>query len=89
MRHHHVQHDGVGPVGRDGREGLGPVGGEADLVPLEPQRPLERVPHRGLVVDHEDLHALIADVYRSVSRGGGGFDPGRILAAIADATGST
>ena len=35
-------------------ERLAAVGGELDLVGLEPQRPLESSAHRRLVIDHQD-----------------------------------
>ena len=55
VRHRDVEHDGVGrraagqPVER-----LAAVGRQLDVIGLEPQRALERGPHGGLVVDHED-----------------------------------
>ena len=62
VRHHHVEHDRVGLVAATWRASASaPSAARLDLVALQPQRPLERVPHRGLVVDHEDLHALQCD----------------------------
>ena len=57
MRHRDVEHDGVvaACVGQP-VERLAPVGGQLDVVRLEPQRALERRPHRGLVVDDQHAH---------------------------------
>ncbi len=55
-RHRDVEHDRVRrrAVGQP-VERLAPVGGQLDVVAVEPQRALERGPHRRLVVD--DQHA--------------------------------
>ncbi len=52
-RHHHVDHHDVGVLGADRHQALGPVGGEHDVVPVELQRPAQRVAHRAVVVDDE------------------------------------
>ena len=53
-RHQHVEHDRVDGLAGDRVERLLAVAGERDVVGVEPQGTLERPPHGGLVVDHED-----------------------------------
>ena len=53
-RHHHVHHDDVGPLGPDGGQRLGAVGGEHDVVAVELQAAPQRLAHRLVVVDDED-----------------------------------
>ena len=59
VRHQHVEHDEIGlvAVALQPLERLGAVGGELDLVALEPERAAERLAHRRVVVDDEDSHA--------------------------------
>jgi hypothetical protein len=54
--HHQVEHDRVDSLLGERVERLAPVGGHLDLVSLETECPVKRVAHRGLVVDHQDLH---------------------------------
>ena len=61
LRHQHVEHDRVGGSLRERGERLAPVGGERDLVALEPQRALERLAHGGLVVHDEQAHRSQSD----------------------------
>ena len=56
-RHQHVEHQRVGRAGRQRVERLGAVGGQLGLVALQPQRAVDRLTHRRLVVDHQDAHA--------------------------------
>ena len=49
------------PSSRQRRQGLFAVRGDRDLVALQAQRALQRVAHRGLVVDNQDLHAFKFD----------------------------
>ena len=52
--HRHVEDDRVGrPLRRARRAPRAPSAASVHLVALEPQRPLERPPHRGLVIDHQ------------------------------------
>ena len=50
----HVEDDRVRRMLGERVERLAAVGGEVDVVALQPQRPLERPPDRGLVVDNQD-----------------------------------
>jgi hypothetical protein len=54
--HQHIQEHGVGGRGRLAADGLPPVVGQRDLVALDAQDPLERLPDRRLVVDHQHAH---------------------------------
>ncbi len=53
MRHQHVEHHDVGRRERQAVERPAAVLGHVDVV-VEPERPLERHPDRGLVVDDQD-----------------------------------
>ena len=58
LRHQHVEHDRVGRRGaRARRAPRRRPRASCDVVAVEPQRALERVAHRRLVVDDEDPHA--------------------------------
>jgi hypothetical protein len=62
VRHQHVEHHDVGRRERQAVERAAAVLGHLDLV-VEPQRPFERRPHRGLVVDDQDArHRRIVGV---------------------------
>ncbi len=52
--HRDVEDHRVGGRGRERVERLLAVGGERDLVAVEPQRALERPPNGGLVIDDKD-----------------------------------
>ena len=54
LRHHHVEHDQVGPVPADDLERLAAVGRLDDLVAVEPEGEADELPDVGLVVDDED-----------------------------------
>jgi D-alanyl-D-alanine carboxypeptidase/D-alanyl-D-alanine-endopeptidase (penicillin-binding protein 4) len=56
LRHEHVEQHRVGPDDGEPPDRLAPVGRHVDLEPVVPQRPLERLAHRGLVFHHEDPH---------------------------------
>jgi hypothetical protein len=60
-RHQDVEHDQVRGDLPQPVQGLVPVGRQVDLVPLAGQGALERVPHRGLVVDHQDVRIVQLD----------------------------
>ena len=53
-RHHHVHDDHVGRRPRRSRQRLGAVGGQGHVVPVELQRPAQRLAHGPVVVDDED-----------------------------------
>ena len=57
VRHQHVEHQRIRRADRQRVERLGAVGGQLGLVALQPQRAVDGVAHRRLVVDHEDAHA--------------------------------
>ena len=52
--HHHVHHDDVRADPADPGQRLGPVGRQRDGVPVELERPPQRLPDRLVVVDDED-----------------------------------
>ena len=55
-RHQHVQDERVGRPRGQRVERLRAVAGQLGLVALQPQRAVDRLAHRRLVVDHEDAH---------------------------------
>jgi hypothetical protein len=57
--HEHVEQHRVGRCGRLTADRLAAVGGEVDVIAVAAQHPLERLAHRGLVVDHQHPHAAI------------------------------
>ena len=58
-RHHHVEHQRVGPLGAQPIERLTTVGSHVDVVAVEGQRAAQRLAHGPVVVDHEDAHPAI------------------------------
>ena len=52
--HRDVEHDGVAVAAAQRLERDAPVGRERHVVAREPQGAVERRPHRGLVVDHQN-----------------------------------
>jgi hypothetical protein len=54
-RHHHVDDQRVGGASGDGGEGLRAVAGQADGVPVELEGPTQRLAHRPVVVDDQDV----------------------------------
>jgi hypothetical protein len=56
VRHQQIQHERVRRCERERVERGPAVLGERDLVPVEPERPIDGIAHGGLVVDHEDAH---------------------------------
>ena len=56
LGHEHVEHDRVRRLVGERVERLAAVGGQMDPVAVHPQRAVERVADRGLVIDHEDAH---------------------------------
>ena len=55
-RHEHVDHDRVRGVSVDPLQRIHAVDGEAHLVPAQPQRRAERLPHREIVVHDQHAH---------------------------------
>ena len=58
VRHQHVEHQRVGRRGGDRVERRAAVLGQLGAVAVEPQRAVDRLADRGLVVDHEDAHRV-------------------------------
>ena len=58
MRHHDVQDERVGTVVLDRFERLGAVDGKADLVALETERALQRLPHAPVVFGDQHSGAI-------------------------------
>jgi hypothetical protein len=54
--HEHIQHDRIRPLLLDAVQRLDTITSDRDLVPLEPQGPLQRLANRLLVVNHQDAH---------------------------------
>ena len=66
-RHQHVEDDRVDPATCEREEGLLAVGGQLDLVTLQPQGTLERLTDRPFVVDDENTHGASV-LYRPESK---------------------
>jgi hypothetical protein len=57
-RHHHIQHDGVGPVVGDQIERFDTVLSQLYRVPVEGQGPAQGFAHGTIVIDDKNAHSL-------------------------------
>ena len=69
VRQLEVEHHGIGCGLGERPDRFGAVGGDVDLVALEDEGALERVPDRLVVIDHQDAHLISSSLPRRDYRG--------------------